>query len=122
MGDIYMTPQTGKKIVKLVIGGLVMILLLVGYTFYQSYKGRVDLVNAQTQECKRAKLDRLDNAEFQRAHATYIRRVVLAQSVEEDVKRAARTALRTFRRTASGLEDRAKIDCSTVIPKASLIP
>lgn len=118
----YMSPETGARVVKLVIGCLIVQLLLLGYVFYQSYEGRVDLVGAQRAACERGKLDRTDNADFQRAHTTYIIHVTDAQSVEEDVKKAARQAVKTFKRTSEDLSKRAKIHCAEVFPKASIAP
>jgi hypothetical protein len=118
----YMAKETGRSLAKLIIIGMCVQLLVIGYVFYQSYQGRVDVVNSQRAGCERGKLDRTDNADFQRAHAEYIRKVVLAASVKQDVKDAAYTALDTFSRTSASLTKRAKINCEDVYPKVSLIP
>lgn len=111
-----------ENLTKLVLSCMFCMLLVVVYVWYSSYQGRVDLVYSQRAGCERGKLDRIDNAAFQRAHKIYIDRVVLAQSVKADVKRAAREAVITYNRTAANLYRRSKINCQTASPKASLIP
>jgi hypothetical protein len=118
----YLSKDEGSKIVKLILAGMLSFLLLVVYVAYSSYQGRVDTVTAQRAGCERGKLDRQANADFQRAHKKYIDKVVLAKSVEEDVKRAAREAVLTYNRTSAELTERAQIDCAEAFPKASLIP
>lgn len=119
---LYMQKDTGERLTRLVLACMFCMLLSVAYVCYSSYQGRVALVDSQRAGCERGKLDRIDNAAFQRAHKIYIDRVVLAQSVKADVKRAAREAVITYNRTAESLSKRAKINCQTAIPKASLIP
>lgn len=97
-------------------------LLVVAYVFYGSYNGRVDLVKTQRAGCERSKLDRIDNAAFQRAHKKYIDKVVLAQSVKEDVKKAAREAVQTYNKTAADLTKRSKLVCAVVYPDATFFP
>lgn len=117
----YLTKETGEKLTRLVIGCMVCMALVVAYVWYAGYQGRDNLVQSQRAGCERGKLDRIDNAAFQRAHKKYIDRVVLAQSVKEDVKRAAREAVKTYNKTAASLSKRSKIDCSKAIPKAELL-
>lgn len=107
---------------KLILIGMVVQLLVISYVFYNTYDGRVNTVKAQRRGCERSKKDRLANADFQQAHRRYIDKVVLAKSVEEDVKRAARAAVKTYNRTSAELSERALINCSTAFPKARLIP
>lgn len=114
--------RTAKALVKLLIVGMVAQLLVVGYVFYQGYHGRVALVISQRAGCERGKLDRIDNAAFQRAHRKYIDRVVLAQSVKEDVKEAAREAVATYNQTAADLTKRSKINCMRVFPDPKVFP
>lgn len=118
----YMHKETGENLTKLVIGCMVCMVLVVLYVWYSSYAGRQDLSESQRAGCERGKLDRIDNAAFQRAHKKYIDKVVLAKSVEEDVKEAAREAVLTYNRTAANLSKRSKINCQKAIPKARLIP
>jgi hypothetical protein len=101
---------------------MVVTLMLTGYVFYQSYAGRLDLVHTQRLGCERGKLDRADNAAFQNAHKKYIDKVVLAQSVKEDVKRAAREAEKTYVRTAADLTRRSEIDCVKAFPNPGVLP
>jgi hypothetical protein len=106
----------------MLLGVFAVTFLLIAYVFYQAYANRVILVKDQRLECIRNKLDRLDDADFQVAHAKYIRKVVLASSVKDDVKAAAREAISTFNRTSQSLVSRAKIDCVHSIPSARLLP
>lgn len=118
----HMTENAGIKLTKLIVMLLVCMLFVVAYVFYSGYQGRKDLVTSQRAGCERGKLDRIDNAKFQKAHRKYINKVVLAKSVEEDVKEAAREAVMTYNKTAKRLSKRSKINCQLAIPKASLIP
>ena len=95
--------STLQKLARLLVGVLVIQLFLMAYTFYNGYEGRKNIVTSQRAGCKRGKLDRIDNAAFQRAHKLYIDKVVLAQSVKEDVKTAARAAVETYNKTAASL-------------------
>lgn len=118
----YMHKETGERLTKLVLACMVCMVLVVAYVWYSNYQGRQALVQSQRAGCERGKLDRIDNAAFQRAHKIYIDKVVLAQSVKEDVKKAARDAVKTYNRTAASLSRRSKINCRKEIPKARFIP
>lgn len=117
-----MTEGTQAAVVKLVLLCFVLMLFVCGYVFWTGYTGRKDVVVAQRAGCERGKLDRSDNADFQRAQRDYINQVVLAQSVQEDVKAAAREAVTVFERTSVSLTERSVIDCAVAFPKAKLIP
>ncbi len=117
-----LTRQAGFNLALLVVLGMVIQLFVIAYVFYSGYEGRKTLITSQRAGCERGKLDRIDNAAFQRAHKKYIDKVVLAQSVKEDVKKAAREAVRTYNRTAEALTKRSQINCEAAFPKASLIP
>lgn len=108
--------------VTMIIIGLVVQLSVIGYVAYSSYKGRTDLVASQRRGCERGKRDRKDNADFQKAHKTYIDKVVLAKSVRSDIKKAAREAVKTYNRTAADLSKRAKVDCAVAFPKGGILP
>ncbi len=110
------------NVAKLIVLGFVVHLVIIAFVVWTNYEGRKALVTTQRAACARGKLDRIDNAAFQRAHKLYIDRVVLAQSVKEDVKAAARDAVATYNRTAASLTLRSQIDCAEVFPKARLIP
>lgn len=105
----------------------IVVVLLVSLCFTSialliGYSGRKELRNASIEACLGAKQDRIDIAASITAHTVYIKKVVLAQSVKEDVKRAAREANRTHRKTAQELTKRSKIDCFAENPEPSLIP
>lgn len=100
----------------IVVLWVVVAVALVGYT------GRQGLRTSNIKACGQAKEDRKDIAESLTAHKLYIEKVVLAQSVKEDVKIAARKANTTHERTAHRLTQRAKINCIKENPKASLLP
>lgn len=116
------TTTTATKIVRLILLVLVLLLVLIGYVFFQAYDNRVEVVDNQRRGCERGKLDRRDNARFQMAQAQYVHKVVLAQSVKNDVKKAARTAVKTFDKTSANLSKRSKIDCTKAFPDARIFP
>jgi hypothetical protein len=70
----------------------------------------------------RVKLDRAAIARALRAHTNYLREVLDAESVRQDVKDAALRNVRVQTVSASELEERAGIRCERVFPKPSLIP
>jgi hypothetical protein len=114
--------STANRLVLLILVGMAVQLLVVGYVFFQAYFSRVTVVNNQRSGCERGKLDRRDSADFQTAQKVYIDKVVLAQSVKPDVKKAARTAVKTFTRTSASLDKRSRIDCTKAFPSARLLP
>jgi hypothetical protein len=116
------TENTAYNLAKLALIVLGIQLFVIGYVFYQSYQGRLNIVTTQRLGCERGKKDRGDNADFQQAQKQYIDKVVLAGSVKEDVKDAAREAVKTFERTSNSLSERALIDCHKAFPDAKLIP
>lgn len=122
MRDRPITNRTAHSLALLMVVGMAVQLLVVFYVFYSNYQGRANAVEAQRSGCERGKLDRSDNADFQRTQRDYIGKVVLAASVHEDVKRAAREAVAVFNRTSDSLWHRAQIDCVSAIPDASLFP
>ena len=114
--------KAASGLVKLIILALFLLLGVTAYVFYTDFEGRKDTVTAQRAGCERGKLDRSANAAFQRAHTEYITTVTGAKSVKEDVKKAARKAVITFRRTSQDLSRRAKIKCAKAFPEAKLFP
>lgn len=96
MGDIYMTKDTGAKIMRLMIAGMVAFLFLIGYILWQSYEGRNAIINAERSNCESAKVLQAEMAVTWRRH-------------DEDV-------------LADKLEVRSKRDCYKVHPKAGLFP
>jgi hypothetical protein len=107
---------------KLVLIGLVVQLLVIGYVFYSGYQTHANNIRNQRAGCERNKQDRADSAAFQTAQTVYINKVTGAASVKEDVKRAAREARKTFDRTSASLTARSKIDCKKAFPDATLFP
>lgn len=114
--------STNYKLGKLIILGMIVQLLVIGYVFASQYEGRVTTYHNLLAGCERSKKDRVANADFQNAHRKYIERVVLAQSVKEDVKRAARDALATYQVTADALLERSTIDCRKAFAKPGIFP
>lgn len=103
------------------IAGLLLSMLLIQFgviywVYSEQNMARDKLVKSQRESCERGKLDRRDNAAFQRAHTTYITRVTGARSVKEDVKQAAREAQQIYKITSQRLTDRSKINCKKVFP------
>jgi hypothetical protein len=106
----YMSRQAGSHLVVLIIIGMFVQLAVVGYVFYQSYEGRVDLVRAQRAGCERSKLDSLTNAEgWRKAQA--------ARAAEGDFLVAEQ-----YSSIASSLEERGHIDCAQAYPKVRIVP
>lgn len=96
MGDIYMTKETGAKIMKLLIAGMVAFLFLIAYVLYQSYAGRADLVAAERAECEGAKRAQLESSQAWHRQGEYT--------------------------LATTLKKRSKRDCATAFPKAGFLP
>ena len=110
MSQTPLTKGQGISIVKLFLGGMLCMLLVVGYVFYTGYSGRVEVVKAQRAGCERSKLDRSANARGWRnaetARAAAGQYIIAAQYAD----------------IASELEARSEIICSRAFKKASLIP
>lgn len=117
-----MSNNTIYNLGRLIILGMFIQLLVIGYVFLQGYDQRVTLVKAQRQGCERGKLDNKDNADFQTAQTDYITVLSNTTSVSNDVKAAAKKANETYRRTSDSLTERTKIKCEEVYPDASLLP
>lgn len=97
------------------IGILVQFGVLI-YIHTEFKSARQTVVNAQRDGCERIKLDRRDNADFQKAHSTYIGTITSAKSVKEDVKKAAGKAKAIFAITSTRLGIRARINCKEAYP------
>ena len=96
--------------------GMLIQLAVIGYIYVNDHIDDHSLVQSQRAGCERNKLDRIANAEFQRAHARYIHELTSVQTVEVEVRRAAEEALRTFERTSTSLTERSKINCREAYP------
>jgi hypothetical protein len=121
-----------RAIRRLLLCGLALFLIVAAYSTWVGYQGRHDQYVTQKAGCERGKLDRTDNAAFQRAYVRYNGKVTHAASVHEDVKHAARELRSTVRRTSASLASRTGpirvvdgkkigLDCQA-IPKPSLLP
>lgn len=120
---LTVSKKIGRDLVFLVLTGMFVQLGLMGYVFYSAYEGRVDLVESQREAClTRGTVANEANARFQRAHTRYITKVTGAKSVQEDVKKAAREAVKVFRETSTTLTRVANVDCMKAYPKASFFP
>lgn len=99
-----------NKVVRLVIFIGLMLVLFVGYVFYQSYEGRVNLVDSQRAACERSKKDRSANAQGWR--------------IAEEARRneGQEVVALAYSKIAAGLEERSQIVCDEAFPKASFIP
>jgi hypothetical protein len=106
----YISAETARSLAKLVMTCFCVMMLVLVYVLWQSYEGRVDLVNSQRAGCERGKLDRADSAKGWRA----------AQDLA--LSNSQPWAARTYALIASNLETRSRIDCAKAFPKASLIP
>lgn len=132
------TPITNKQagsIVKLIIAGMLMQLVLVGYVFGQAYDNRVEVVDNQRAACERGKLDRGANAQGWRT-AQVARTKTLAKEMDISFAEVSQlllqdpkagdspdlTAARKYNAIAEGLETRARIDCTVAFPDARLFP
>jgi len=131
----HQTRSIASKMTKLIIAVMVVQLAVIGYVFFQSYKGRSDVVDSQRDGCDRGKLDRSANARGWRT-AEDARLATVAKTLHIsafDAKQLIRqkprpndlpdlVAAREYNKTASGLEQRSKIKCKHVFPKAGLFP
>jgi hypothetical protein len=106
----HLTTQQGSQLVIYLILALCLQLSGIGYVFYTSYAGRVDLVNAQRSGCERSKLDRQSNA--------------IGWRIAQDARRASGDIAVSIRYgdIAYDLERRSELDCTTVYPDARWIP
>lgn len=143
MGDLYMSHEMGEKLVKLIIGGLLLILAVIALVFAQSYlgrhnleeaeeKARVALVDSQRGGCERAKLDRRANAMGWRT-AQSARMNSVSESLDISIFEVRKllaeepkpddpfdlVAARKYDFIATELEARSMIDCSVAFPKES---
>lgn len=110
MPETPITKRQGSSLVKLILIAFLVQLIVVGYVFYQSYEGRVNLVESQRGGCERAKLDRQDGATGWR--------------IAEDARRSTGDAIIASRYgdLAQSLERRSNINCNEVFPNVSVLP
>jgi hypothetical protein len=105
-----MSVENAYRLGKLILIGMAIQLLVIGYVFFQSYKGRENVVLHAREGCERAKLDRSVNAEGWR--------------IAEDARRSAGdiAVADKYASIASSLESRSRINCTEKFPKAGLLP
>lgn len=135
MPNTALTRGQGTKLARLIMIGFGVGILVIAYVVYQSYEGRVDLINSQRIGCNRGKLDRQANAEGWRA-AEEARIASLALSSKITINQARAlvkqprkpddppdlTAAWRYDRIAAGLEKRSRIVCEEAYPSASFLP
>lgn len=105
-----MTDRVAHILARLLVIGMLINLGVIGYVFYSSYQGRVNVVKAQRAGCERSKLDRAANASGWR-HAQS------ARNASGDFEVA-----KFYGRIADGLEQRSRVACDEVFPRATLFP
>lgn len=100
-----------------------LVVLMFG-VWWVGYDGRLTVVDSQRIGCERGKLDRTANATAFRAQSDYLNLVLDAESVQEDVKSAARVNQAVQDASASSLESRTgdNLDCRDAFPDPPLIP
>jgi hypothetical protein len=105
-----MTEETGPKIVRLVILGMLCMLLVTAYIFWTDYQGRKNTVEAVRKGCDRDRISRTLNAEGWR--------------IAQDARSASGNTTIAIRygELATELERLASINCKARYPEASLIP
>ena len=131
----YISADVAKKLTRLVLVCFLVMMAVLLYVLWQSYEGRVDLVTYSRAECERGKNDRDANARgwrtAQAARTAYVARALRVTIITAETMiwqepkpddNADLIAARNYNEIASGLEERSKIDCTKVFPKASLVP
>ena len=110
MPNTPLTKREGYNLTMLVVTGLIVQILVIGYVFYQSYQGRVEIVHAQRAGCERSKLDRNANAGGWR--------------IAEAARRAEgqTDVANHYAAIAAGLEARSRIDCIKAFPNPGALP
>lgn len=117
----------------LIIIGMLVQLAVIMYVFYSNYQGRQDLVKTQRAGCERGKKDRVANSIGWRAaerarEATAAKTlhistgqvtIILRQEPKPNEIPDLRAA-RKYDRIASGLEERARIQCEKQFPDAEV--
>ncbi len=105
-----MSNKNAYSLAKLILIGMAVQLLVIGYVFYQSYKGREDVVLSARAGCERGKLDRADNAAGWR--------IAQARALSQNQPGFAAK----YDRISTNLEARSRINCTDKFPKAGLLP
>lgn len=119
--ETELTARQRALLVRFVGLMLVAMIALIAMTLVSSYQTRFAIIRTQRIGCERGKLDRAASAAGWTAHRIYIERVTGAQSVQEDVKRAARVAERTYVRISRDFTARARLDCKDAFPDPPVV-
>jgi hypothetical protein len=115
-GDVELTHRQRELLIRF-LGVMILALIVLFVTVcLASYQARLEIVKTQRVGCERGKKDRAANAAAWTAHSVYITKVTAAKSVQEDVKRAARIASRTYVGVSADLRRRAALSCKTAYP------
>lgn len=123
----YLAKTTGTKLIHIVLFTLLLQIILMGVVYIKlnsdqnnfeviSTSNAKALVDNNRKSCELGKLASQNLADFETAHSVYITTVTGAKSVKEDVKRAARKALKVFSRTSRAARIRAHRDCAAAFP------
>ena len=105
-----MTNENAFRLGALILMGMVIQLMVIGYVFYTDYKGREQTVEAARKGCERDKVTRAANAQgWRNAEAAR-----LAEGQEDVAAEYSDIALQ--------LEMAADIDCNIEYPEARFIP
>lgn len=110
MSNTALTERSGNLLVRLIVTVMVVQLIFVGYVFYQSYEGRVSLVDAQRSGCNRGNEDRRANAKGWR--------------IAESARRAEGqyVVANNYRDIAIKLEVHSRIPCNKAYPTPGFLP
>lgn len=112
--------MTDVLLAKLIVTGMAVQLLVIGYVFITEFHGRQDAISAARQGCERDKLDREASVTLNEAVQGIFRE---SEKKVKQVASPARDALiDVLEETTKGLDERSKIDCNTQYPKPSLFP
>lgn len=109
-----------RRLGELVVLGMTIQLLVIGYVFYTDYRGRERAILASREGCERDKLDR--------TASVVLNKNILIAFQETDKNRLTppshrrMVALNKINATTAGLDARARINCVQRYPEASLFP
>ena len=107
----------------LIVLGMIIQLIVIGYVVYSQYEGRKDSVTNLRAGCERGKKDRRDNARIARADADNWHQAALVRRKDGDIDVATVYEGNSLRQllSAESLTERSKINCAQAFPKASVL-
>lgn len=111
------------RLAKLIVIGMLVQLLVIGYVFYSNYQGRKDNVKSLRAGCERGKIDRKDSARAARANATNWSKAAAIRRKSGDISVALAYEGNSLKQTisADSLLRRSRINCAEAYPKASIL-